>query len=100
MQGLAERVLEHAAGLPEGVPLAAKELLHLGSRAAVDQALARLVRRGNLMRAGRGMYVSPIDSRFGTRPPAASKVVEAIASDSFSVPETRLRRRSDTRRYF
>jgi hypothetical protein len=80
VQALAERILERAAGLPEGIPLTAKELLHLGSRAAVDQALSRLVRRGNLMRAGRGMYVHPIASRFGTRPPAASKIVEAIAA--------------------
>jgi hypothetical protein len=51
MQTLTKRVLEHAAGLPEGTPLAAKELLHLGSRAAVDQVLSRLVRRGILLRA-------------------------------------------------
>ena len=47
--------MEHGNGLPEGTPVAAKELLHLGSRAAVDQALSRLVRRGSLMRAGRGI---------------------------------------------
>ena len=72
--------MEHGNGLPEGTPVVAKELLHLGSRAAVDQALSRLVRRGTLMRAGRGIYVRPIESRFGTRPPVASKVVEAIAA--------------------
>lgn len=33
-----------------------------------------------LMRAGRGIYVRPVESRFGTRPPVASKVVEAIAA--------------------
>jgi len=72
--------MEHASGLPEGTPLAAKELLHLGSRAAVDQALSRLARLGSLMRAGRGLYIRPIESRFGTRAPVASKVVEAIAA--------------------
>ncbi len=60
--------------------LAAKELLHLGSRAAVDQALSRLTRQRSLMRAGRGVYIRPIESRFGTRPPVASKVVKAIAA--------------------
>src|SRR5260370_28260150 len=79
MEVLATRIMEHGNGLPEGTPVVAKELLHLGSRAAVDQALSRLVRRGTLMRAGRGIYVRPIESRFGTRPPVASKVVEAIA---------------------
>lgn len=33
---LTEQILVHAVGLPEGTPLAAKSLLHLGSRAGVD----------------------------------------------------------------
>lgn len=80
MQTIAKQVLEHAAGLPEGTPLAAKELLHLGSRAAVDQVLSRLVQRGTLLRAGRGIYVLPVESRFGTRAPSAAKMVEGLAS--------------------
>jgi len=46
MQRLADQILTHAEGLPEGAPLAAKCLLHLGSRAGVDQALSRLAERG------------------------------------------------------
>jgi hypothetical protein len=65
MQTLVRQILKHATGLPEGTPLVAKELLHLGSRAAVDQALSRLVQRGAFLRAGRGIYVLPVDSRFG-----------------------------------
>jgi hypothetical protein len=79
MKSLAETILERTSGLPEGTPIYAKELLHLGSRAAVDQALSRLARRGQLMRAGRGVYVRPIESRFGRRAPSASSVVENIA---------------------
>ena len=80
MRTLAKQVLEHAAGLPEGTPLAAKQLLHLGSRAAVDQALSRLVRRGTLFRAGRGIYVRPVESTFGTRSPSTVKMVEGLAN--------------------
>jgi hypothetical protein len=80
MQTLAKQVLEHAAGLPEGSPLVAKELLHLANRAAVDQVLSRLVRRGALLRAGRGIYVLPMESRFGSRAPSAAKMVEGLAS--------------------
>lgn len=79
MQVLTKKILELAAELPEGVPLAAKALLHLGTRAAVDQALSRLARRGSLMRATRGIYVRPVKSRFGARPPATLTVVRAIA---------------------
>jgi hypothetical protein len=80
MTSIPKQVLEHAAGLPEGVPVVAKELLHLGNRAAVDQALSRLVRRGALLRAGRGIYVRPVEGRFGSRAPSAAKVVEGLAS--------------------
>ena len=80
MQTLAKQVLERAAGLPEGMPLVAKELLHLGSRAAVDQVLSRLVRRGTLLRAGRGIYVLPVESRFGSRAPSTAKMVEGLAT--------------------
>ena len=34
--------MEHAEALPEATPLCPAALLHLGKRAAVDQALSRL----------------------------------------------------------
>ncbi len=80
MQTLTKQVLEHVTGLPEGTPLVAKELLHLGSRAAVDQVLSRLVRRDVLLRVGRGIYALPVESRFGTRAPSTVKMVEGLAS--------------------
>lgn len=80
MQTLAKQILEYAAELPEGTPLAAKELLHLGNRAAVDQVLSRLVQRGTLLRAGRGIYVLPVKSRFGARAPSAVKMVEGLVN--------------------
>lgn len=79
MQRLTEQILTHAERLPEGTPLAAKSLLHLGSRAGVDQALSRLAERGQLIRAGRGVYLRPVTSRFGTRAPSVERAVEALA---------------------
>jgi hypothetical protein len=80
MQRLTEQILAHAKRLPEGAPVAAKSLLHLGNRAAVDQALSRLAERGQLLRAGRGVYLLPVTSRFGTRAPSVEQAVEALAS--------------------
>lgn len=80
MLRLTEQILEHAKLLPEGTPVAAKSLLHLGSRAAVDQTLSRLAERGQLLRAGRGVYLLPITSRFGARAPSVEQAVEALAS--------------------
>lgn len=79
MQTLADQIMKRASTLPEGAPIAAKGLLHLGSRAAVDQALSRLVRRGRLLRAGRGVYMRPLESRFGARTPSIEKVVRAVS---------------------
>ena len=67
-------------GLPEGIPIAARGLLHLGSRAAVDQALSRLMRRGQLLRACRGLYVRPIETRFGKRSPSVEHLLQTIAA--------------------
>jgi Family of unknown function (DUF6088) len=79
-QHLAEQVVRRARELPEGTPLSAKELLHLGSRAAVDQVLSRLVKKGVLLRVARGQYVAPLRGKFGARSPSASKVVEGLAA--------------------
>lgn len=76
---LTEQIVEHVAKLPEGTPVSAKALLHLGSRVAVDQSLSRLARRGALLRVGRGLYVHPVETRFGIRPPSAEHVVQALA---------------------
>jgi hypothetical protein len=79
MQRLAERIMAHAGGLPEGAALSAKGLLYLGNRAAIDQALSRLAERGRLIRAGRGVYVCPVTARFGTRAPSVERAVQAFA---------------------
>ncbi|PAY08652.1 hypothetical protein CK489_13335 [Bradyrhizobium sp. UFLA03-84] len=80
MQTVAERILSYAQALPEGTLIGAKEVLHLGSRAAVDQALKRLAKRDELMRLAHGLYALPVKTRFGIRAPAAEKVIEVLAS--------------------
>lgn len=79
MPRLTEQIMTHAGGLPEGTPVSAKGLLHLGKRAAVDQALARLAERGRLIRAGRGVYVSSVTGRYGTRAPSIEQAIHAFA---------------------
>ena len=80
MEKLSEAIMHHARNQPEGAPVSAKGLLHLGSRAAVDQALSRFARRGDLLRAGRGLYLLPVNNRFGSRAPSVRKTIEALAS--------------------
>ena len=58
-----------------------KDFLDIGSRAAVDQALSRLVGIGQLRRVGRGFYALPRISRILNRPGPADldSIVAAIA---------------------
>lgn len=79
MLSLPAAIESHATSLPEGGVVTAKLLMHLGNRAAVDQALSRLARQGRLLRVGRGTYVAPVEGRFGQRPPEPSRVVESLA---------------------
>ncbi len=79
MERLTGRILEYASALPEGTPITAKTLLHLGNRAAIDQALSRLARRGHLLRAAQGLYLCAVETRYGARPPSAEKVIQAVA---------------------
>jgi hypothetical protein len=73
-----EAVLAEAKAKPEGAVLSARTLSHLGNRATVDQALSRLARKGQLIRAARGLYVLPVEGRFGVRPPSPVKVAEQL----------------------
>lgn len=76
---IAQQILVEARRMPEGSPIRAKAFLHLGSRAAVDPALSRLARRGELLRIARGVYCLPVHGAFGPRCPEPAKVVEGLA---------------------
>lgn len=82
MQAVTERILSEVKTLPEGALIRAKDFLHLGGRAAVDQALKRLKERKELMSIDRGVYVRPVKTRFGTRAPSADKVIENFVATS------------------
>ena len=79
MRGLSCRIMEHAARLPEATPLCPAALLHFGNRAAVDQALSRLARSGHLMRICQGVYMRPVETRFGLRAPRVAKALAALS---------------------
>ena len=80
MPSLPSQIMNHATESLEGTLLCPSALLHLGSRAAVDQALSRLARKGALMRVCQGVYVWPVQTRFGPRPPAVEKVLASLST--------------------
>lgn len=54
---LPDKIILFASSLPKGVEFATKDVLHLGKRAAVDSAIHRLIKKGVLLRAARGIFV-------------------------------------------
>ena len=80
MASTPEQIMNYAASLPEGALLHPKGLLHLGSRTAIDQALSRLAKQGRLMRVCHGIYVLPVETRFGERAPALDKVLASLSA--------------------
>jgi hypothetical protein len=63
-----------------GEPFISIQFNALGTRAAVDQTLSRLVKRGEIARISRGVFVRPKRSRYvGEVMPEPSKVAQAIA---------------------
>lgn len=80
MYSIAVQMVNRIRGLGRGSVFTPKQFLDLGSRAAVDQALSRLVRRGVLQRIGRGLYHYPKRSpRLGDLAPAPDAVARAYA---------------------
>lgn len=80
MRSIPKEILERSQSLKEGGVLAPKEFLHLGSRAAVDQAFCRLVKAGRLMRVARGTYVAPAHRDGMPKGPSAESVAKSIAA--------------------
>jgi hypothetical protein len=78
---VAEKVLARIRGRGKGTVVFANEMLDLGQRDAVDQTLARLVRKGVLRRVGRGMYYFPRYNKRLKREigPDPGRIADAIA---------------------
>lgn len=76
----AQLIRQRIEEIPTGEPFTPSEFLAYGTRAAVDQALSRLVKAELIMRVIRGVFVRPKISRLlGKLSPKPLKIVEAIS---------------------
>lgn len=79
-QTLEKAILRRLRGRGRGVAACPADFLDCGTRAAVDQVLSRLVKKGTLRRVDRGVYVLPKMSRFlGELSPDPVEVAQALA---------------------
>ena len=81
-QSIARAVKEYIELHPTGEPVATSELLGLGTRAAIDQALWRMTKVGTLERVTSGLYVRPRVSKDGGKAMATPEQIVRAASRS------------------
>lgn len=81
MQSVINKILKRIRGKGRGHVYTSAQFLDLGSRAAVDQAMSRLARRGLIRRLKPGIYDYPrINPRLGgTLSPPQDEVAQAVA---------------------
>ena len=77
---IAGNIRSKILSVPQGQPFTTSCFAKYGSRDAVDRALSRIVKEGEIIRLSRGVFVRPKTNRFiGTVLPGVSKVVQTIA---------------------
>jgi hypothetical protein len=87
-QSTARAVETYVEERPAGEPFATSELLGLGTRAAIDQALSRLAKAGTIERLASGIYVrSRVSKYVGKVVPTPEEVAHAAARSTGSVVE-------------
>jgi predicted transcriptional regulator of viral defense system len=80
METIANKILSALDREGHGYVFTPEDLLSLGSRAAIDQALSRLARSGPIRRLARGVYDYPKASpRLGPLAPSPEAVAQALA---------------------
>ena len=80
MESISAMVLRSIRRKGRGYVFTPEDMHSFGSRAAIDQALSRLARKGEIRRLGRGIYDYPkITERLGPLSPTPEAVAEALA---------------------
>lgn len=80
-----DRVMNHVRASGRGSVFTPNDFLTVASRSAVDQALSRLVKRGQLRRLAHGLYDFPrMHPKLGPLSPAPDDVAQALARETGS----------------
>lgn len=80
-----DRVMKRVRANGRGSVFTPSDFLNVGSRAAVDQALSRLAKSGQLRRLARGLYDFPkMHPKLGPLSPAPDGVARALARETGS----------------
>ena len=81
-----DRIMKRARAAGRGGVYTPSDFLDVAARAAVDQALSRLVKTGKLRRLARGLYDFPkVHPKLGQLSPAPDDVAHALARETGSL---------------
>ncbi len=81
-----QTIRKYVRSTPRGKPFSTTKFLGLGKRAAVDQAISRLVKAGEITRIARGIFVRPEKNKYlGTVMPDPTTIAKLIAQDTGSI---------------
>lgn len=84
-KSVSDRILTRVRARGRGTVFTPSDVIDCGSRAAVDQALSRLAKRGVIRRIGHGLYDYPrVSERLGVRSPNPDAVAKALAAETGS----------------
>ena len=85
MKTVPSQIIKRVRSKGRGSIFRPKDFLDLGTRAAVDQALSRLARRGTIRRLGHGLYDYPrISPRLGPLSPTIDALAKALTKQTDS----------------
>ena len=87
MSSITDQITNRIKRKKPGWVFAPKDFLDVGTRAAVDQVLSRLVKQNMIRRLDRGIYDYPKQSKLlGTLSPTPDNIARAMASDDLVFP--------------
>lgn len=85
---VSDRIMKRARAAGRGSVYTPSDFLTFAARAAVDQALSRLVKTGRLRRLARGLYDFPkVHPQLGPLSPAPDDVAQALARETGSLAQ-------------
>lgn len=80
---IAQQIKEKIVHFKQGEIFSSRDFLEFGNRSVVDKTLSRMVQKGEIKRAARGLFFRPIKNRFvGNVPINIETVIEIISQQN------------------
>lgn len=79
----AQQIKEKIVNFKQGEIFSSRDFLEFGNRSVIDKTLSRMVQKGEIERAARGLFFRPIKNRFvGNVPINVETVIEVISQQN------------------